>query len=749
MKVLLARHFGFCFGVERAVHMAREAAGRGPLASLGPLIHNRRVVAELEAAGVRCVSALDDVEGTVIFRTHGVGPSLYEEARRRGLEVLDATCPFVRRAREEALRLAEQGYRVLVVGDPSHPEIQALVEWLQGRATVVRGPEEIGDLPAAGRVGLVAQTTLPAGVLESVATALRERGAEVRVANTICTATAQRQQAAREVAAQSDLVLVVGDRGSANTRRLLEIARETGCATHLVQGADEIDAGWLREVDTVGIVAGASTPEWAIKEVVAKVQELGGEDRKELEGVSEQAAGLEATLLTEREPATQVASLAQEEVPEATEEPGAPDVEAEDVTVQGEAPVADAAAEAPAEGEAADAAAEAPAEGEVAVVEDEAVLLEESLALLQPGDLVQGRVMEVTPEGVLVDVGYKSEGIIPLGELARRRFNSPEEIVRPGDEITVYVLSVDNQEQVLKLSKKRADEILAWDGLKQARDEGRVLEAEVIQEVKGGLVVDVGLRGFVPASQIERGYVQDLSKYVGKKLRLKVIELERSKGRCILSQRVVLEEERRRKREQTWATIAEGQILTGTVKSLTDFGAFIDVGGVDGLLHVSEMSWGRVNHPSEVLQVGQEVNVMVLRLDREKGKISLGLKQTMSDPWQSVQERYPVGSVVTGRVTRLAPFGAFVELEPGVEGLVHLSELSSDRVSRADEVLNVGEEVKVKVLRVRSHDRRIGLSLRQVLQDQERAEIKRFLSSGNTAPLSTAVSEVLNNKESH
>ncbi|MEW5934752.1 MAG: 4-hydroxy-3-methylbut-2-enyl diphosphate reductase, partial [Bacillota bacterium] len=396
MKVLLARHFGFCFGVERAVHMAREAAGRGPLASLGPLIHNRRVVAELEAAGVRCVSALDDVEGTVIFRTHGVGPSLYDEARRRGLEVLDATCPFVRRAREEALRLAEQGYRVLVVGDPSHPEIQALVEWLQGRATVVRGPEEIGDLPAAGRVGLVAQTTLPAGVLESVATALRERGAEVRVANTICTATAQRQQAAREVAAQSDLVLVVGDPGSANTRRLLEIAREAGCATHLVQGADEIDAGWLREVDTVGIVAGASTPEWAIKEVVAKVQELGGEDRKELEGVSEQAAGLEATLLTEREPATQVASLAQEEeeeVPEATEEPGAPDVEAEDVTVQGEAPVADAAAEAPAEGEAADAAAEAPGEGEVAVVEDEAVLLEESLALLQPGDLVQGRVM--------------------------------------------------------------------------------------------------------------------------------------------------------------------------------------------------------------------------------------------------------------------------------------------------------------------------------------------------------------------
>jgi len=714
--------------------MAREAAGRGPLATLGPLIHNRRVVAELEAAGVRCVSALDDVKGTVIFRTHGVGPSVYEEARRRGLEVLDATCPFVRRARREAQRLADQGYQVVVVGDPSHPEIQALVEWVGGKARVVSGPDEVADFPPAERVGVVAQTTLPAETLERVVAALRQRCGEVTVADTICTATVQRQQATREVAREADLVLVVGDSGSANTRRLLEIAREQGSPAYLVEGAEDIQPGWLEGVGTVGIVAGASTPEWAIKEVVAKVQELAGEDRKELEGASEEAATLE-TLVTEAVDVTRVAVPADETQAPADDEAGVAEEDGSAI------PAGDGDA-VPVEVSEAEDAGLSPAGSDVS-------LLEESLGLLQPGDLVQGRVLEVTPQGVLVDVGYKSEGIIPLGELARRRFNSPDEIVRPGDEVTVYVLSVDNQEQVLKLSKKRADEILAWEELKQVRQQGQVIEAEVIQEVKGGLVVDVGLRGFVPASQIERGYVQDLSKYVGKKLRLKVIELDRSKGRCILSQRVVLEEERRRKREETWATIAEGQIRPGTVKSITDFGAFIDVGGVDGLLHVSEMSWGRVNHPSEVLQEGQEVNVMVLRLDREKGKISLGLKQTMPDPWQTVQERYPVGSVVTGRVTRLAPFGAFVELEPGVEGLVHLSELSSDRVSRADEVLNVGEEIKVKILRVRPHDRRIGLSLRQVLQDQERAEIKRFLTTGNSAPLSTAVSEVLNNKENH
>jgi len=723
--------------------MAREAAGKGPVATLGPLIHNRRAVAELEAAGVRCATALDEVvEKTVLFRTHGVGPAVYEEARRRGLEILDATCPFVRRAREEAQRLADQGYQVVVVGDPHHPEVRALVEWLGGQAQVVRGPAEVERFSPAGRVGVVAQTTVPRETLERVAAALRERCPEVRVVDTICTATSQRQQATRELAREADVVLVVGDRNSANTGRLLEIARHEGCAAHLVEGADEVRPEWLQGVRTVGIAAGASTPEWVIKEVVAKVQELAGQDRRELEGVSEQAATLDAVVTEPVVAAPEATAGPREGAADAQEAAGA-GISA-GVVAGGDAVPTGGGALPGEEG------AGQPEGGDNAGAQPEDVsLLEESLGLIQPGDLVQGRVVEVTPQGVLVDVGYKSEGIIPLGELARRRFNSPDEIVRPGDEITVYVLSVDNQEQVLKLSKKRADEILAWEQLKQAQEEGRVIEAEVIQEVKGGLVVDVGLRGFVPASQIERGYVQDLGKYVGKKLRLKVIELDRSKGRCILSQRVVLEEERRRKREETWATIAEGQIRRGVVKSITDFGAFIDVGGVDGLLHVSEMSWGRVNHPSEVLREGQEVDVMVLRLDREKGKISLGLKQTMPDPWQTVQERYPVGSVVTGRVTRLAPFGAFVELEAGVEGLVHLSELSSDRVSRADEVLNVGEEVKVKVLRVRPHDRRIGLSLRQVLQDQERAEIKRFLSTSNSGPLSTAVSEVLNNKENH
>ncbi|MEW6399561.1 MAG: 4-hydroxy-3-methylbut-2-enyl diphosphate reductase, partial [Bacillota bacterium] len=394
MRVLLARHFGFCFGVERAVHMAREAAGKGPLATLGPLIHNRRVVAELEAAGVRCVSSLDDALETVIFRTHGAGPSAYEEAQCRGLRVLDATCPFVRRAREEAQRLADQGYQVVVVGDPSHPEIRALVEWLGGQARVVRDLEEVDHLSPAGRVGVVAQTTLPREMLEQVAAALGERCDELRVADTICTATTQRQQATREVAREADLVLVVGDCNSANTRRLLEIARAEGCPARLVEGAEDLQPRWLEGVGTVGIVAGASTPEWVIKEVVAKVQELGGEDRSELEGrrdleeASEEAAALDA-VVTEAVVAPQVAPPEEEtRAAEAEALPGedqALPVEECAVPAADEAPVGEesavpAADEAPVgEESAVPAADEAPVVEESAVpAADEAPVVEES-----------------------------------------------------------------------------------------------------------------------------------------------------------------------------------------------------------------------------------------------------------------------------------------------------------------------------------------------------------------------------------
>lgn len=354
--------------------------------------------------------------------------------------------------------------------------------------------------------------------------------------------------------------------------------------------------------------------------------------------------------------------------------------------------------------------------------------MEAALTVLKEGDIVPGRVVQVLPDHVLVDVGYKSEGTISRHELTHRPIESCEQVVRPGDEIKVMVLSLDaHGEGGLRLSKRRADEIEAWRNVEEWFRNDQIIEAQVTRAVKGGLEVDLGLRAFLPASQVERGYVNDLSRYVNQIIRVKIIELDRHKNRVILSRKKVLEEERERARQAFWSSVEEGQIRTGTVKSITDFGAFIDLGGVDGLLHVSEMSYGRVKHPSEVLQEGQEIKVKVLRLDREKGKVSLGLKQVLPDPWDTVAEKYPEGSVVEGRVARLANFGAFVELEPGVDGLIHISQLANWRVNSPDEVVRPGQPVLVRVTQVNPEGRRISLSLRDVDQSplQERLERER------------------------
>ncbi|MFZ5813671.1 MAG: 30S ribosomal protein S1 [Bacillota bacterium] len=342
--------------------------------------------------------------------------------------------------------------------------------------------------------------------------------------------------------------------------------------------------------------------------------------------------------------------------------------------------------------------------------------MEAALKVPKQGEIVTGQVVRVSEDSIMVDVGYKSEGIIPLSEITHRPLNNAAESgLKVGDEVRVVVLGVDAKgEGGLRISKRRADERLAWEAIEKKFEAGEVIEAEVTEAVKGGLVVDLGLRAFLPASQVERGYVADLSKFKGQKILVKIIELDRQKGRVILSRKQVLEHERERAKKAFWEKIEEGAVLEGTVKSLTDFGAFIDLGGVDGLLHISEMSFGRIKHPSQVIKEGEKIKVKVLRLDREKEKVSLGLKQVLPDPWETAAERYPEGSVVTGTVARLATFGAFVELEPGVDGLIHISQLADRRVNTPGEVVQIGQQVQAKVVGVNTEQRRISLSLRDL-----------------------------------
>ena len=350
----------------------------------------------------------------------------------------------------------------------------------------------------------------------------------------------------------------------------------------------------------------------------------------------------------------------------------------------------------------------------------------DTMRSLSRGDLVDGVVVHIDREGVMVDVGTKSEGIIPPGELSNQHVESPEEVVSVGETIHVYVMEPENEHGNLILSKKRADFGKAWERVEQAFQEGKTLMAMVTDRVKGGLQVDLGIRGFVPGSHVGAGNVKSLERYVGQSLPLKVIEVDRERRKVVLSHRLAMEEQRGKQRTETMASLAEGQIREGVVRRITDYGAFVDLGGIDGLLHISEMSWSRITHPSAVVKVGQRMNVMILRLDPKSERVSLGLRQILPDPWADIGDKYRVGDVVKGGVSRLVMSGAFVQLGEGIEAIIPNSELSHKRVKRPEDVVSVGDQVEAKVIDIRAEERRMTLSLRQLQEVRERKEFESY-----------------------
>lgn len=358
--------------------------------------------------------------------------------------------------------------------------------------------------------------------------------------------------------------------------------------------------------------------------------------------------------------------------------------------------------------------------------EPEEQALEEPGNRLTTGQIVDGLIVHLDEQGALVDVGTKSEGHIPAEELAGGTTDEGKPL-QVGDRVAVYVVRPEDEDGNPVLSKKKADYERVWQRLTSAFETGEVLSAMVTDRVKGGLVVDLGLRGFLPASHVRTRNVHALDRFVGQSVKVKIVEVDRARKRVVVSQREALEEEQRRRREQTLASLEENRVYRGVVRRVTDYGAFIDLGGVDGLLHVTEMSWTRINHPGEVVKVGDKIDVMVLRFDRDSNRISLGLKQILPDPWEQVRTQYRVGQTVTGTVTRVVPFGAFVRLESGIEGIVPNSELPGGRGQRAQDLLKPAQAVEVKIVSVRPAERRMTLSLRQVQQAQERRELREYM----------------------
>ena len=353
---------------------------------------------------------------------------------------------------------------------------------------------------------------------------------------------------------------------------------------------------------------------------------------------------------------------------------------------------------------------------------------------INEGEVVHGTVVRVDKDEVLVDIGYKSEGVIPVAELSIRRSVNPADEVSVGDEIDALVMTKEDAEGRLILSKKRARFELAWKAIEAAAESGEAVTGRVIEVVKGGLILDLGVRGFLPASLVDIRRVQDLDEFLGQELRCKVIELNRSRNNVVLSRRAVLEDERKEQRQQILDRLEPGQVVDGQISNIVDFGAFVDLDGMDGLIHISELSWSHVNHPSEVLEIGQDVKVKVLDIDRDRQRISLGLKQTQSDPWQQVLENYKEGDVVEGRVTKVVTFGAFVEILPGVEGLVHISELAQHHVENPREVVAQGDPVNVLILEVDAERRRLSLSLKRVEEDAQVQPRADGAESVHTAP---------------
>src|SRR6187397_1087103 len=341
--------------------------------------------------------------------------------------------------------------------------------------------------------------------------------------------------------------------------------------------------------------------------------------------------------------------------------------------------------------------------------------------IINEGEVVRGKVVRVDKDEVLIDIGYKSERVIPVSALSIRRSVNPADEVQIGDEIDALVMTKEDAEGRLILSKKRARFEMAWKRIEEAAESGEPVEGTVIEVVKGGLILDLGVRGFLPASLVDIRRVQDLDEFLGQELRCKVIELNRSRNNVVLSRRAVLEDERKEMRQAILDRLSPGDVVEGQISNIVDFGAFVDLDGMDGLIHISELSWSHVNHPSEVLEIGQNVQVKVLDIDRDRQRISLGLKQTQSDPWQQVVDAYNENDVVEGRVTKVVTFGAFVEILPGVEGLVHISELADHHVENPREVVTQGEAVKARIIEMDAERRRLSLSLKRVDGDQGEA----------------------------
>lgn len=635
MKIIKAKNGGFCFGVKSAVDAVKRNAGEHTY-TLGDVIHNERVTTELRALGVKTVDSVDEIhddEATVVIRSHGAPPEVYDEIARRGYKLIDATCPFVKKIHELVRAHHEDGYKIVIIGNADHPEVKGINGWCGFEATIADENFDFSSLDADVKTCFVEQTTFSTEkYLQILKKIQKDRFKTVEIFDTICYTTVSRQNEAKKLSGICDKIIVVGSPNSSNTRKLIEIADSGRAQAFGVSGAAELNSLNFCADDTVGVIGGASAPEESIMEVIKYMSQ----------------------------------------------------------------------------------------EFTKAVNEEFLKGVEDSFVSYKEGKRVTGKVISTDADGIKVEIGGKNDGFIPATEVNMDGSYNPDDY-KAGDELEVRIGKKDAGTGCILLSKKAVDEIKEADKIIDTIRNGEYFEIKIDKNVEKGLTARLGTYNiFIPASQVEERFVRDLAKYVGKKLVVTALEIDDAKHKIVASHRKVAEAERKAKEDIFWANVVPNMIVSGVVKRTTAFGAFVSVDGFDCLAHIVDLSWTHIKNVEEVLTVGQSYEFVVLSADREKNRVSLGYKQLQPHPFVACMEKHPVGSVTKGKVVSIVPFGVFVEIEPHIEGLVHVSEVAHTFVKDINEVVKVGDEVEVKVLNYDEANRKINLSIKACLPEEEK-----------------------------
>ncbi|MBQ4129447.1 MAG: bifunctional 4-hydroxy-3-methylbut-2-enyl diphosphate reductase/30S ribosomal protein S1 [Ruminococcus sp.] len=675
MSITVAKTAGFCFGVNRAVEIVNSLADKNTkVCTLGPIIHNKEMVSELENKGVYSIDDLSSAPDfdTVVIRSHGVPQSVYDDLSKYDCDVVDATCPFVSKIHRIVAKAGENNKTVLIAGDKNHPEVMGIVGHCTFNCYTFKDEQELECSlnimleKNIKEICVVAQTTFDITLWKNCLKNIKKVYTNAEIFDTICNATSERQAEADALSRTSDCMIIIGDKHSSNTCKLFAICKRNCANTFLVETSKDLDLNVIRNAKAIGVTAGASTPARIIKEVLDTMSEV-------------------------------IKS------------------------------------------------------SETIETENFEAMLEESLKSLNTNERVMGVVVGIAPNEVFVDVGRKQAGFIPLDELSATPISSPEEVVSIGDELELLIMKTNDQEGTIMLSKRRVDAKKGWELLEKAYEAKEILTGVVTEVINGGIIVVANdTRVFIPASQASLNRDDDLEALKGQEVQFRLIEVsQRGRRRKVIgSIKSVLKDEFAELRAAFWENAEVGKTYTGTVKTLTNYGAFVDLGGVSGMIHISELSWLRIKHPSEVVNVGDTVEVYIKDINDETKKISLGYKKTEDNPWVKLENEYPIGTVVNATIVGMTTFGAFASIIPGIDGLIHISQISNKRIEKPQDELSVGQVVEAKITAIDFEKKRVSLSIRELLPQEapaveEAAEVEEAVVEAVEEPVAEEAVEAV------